>query len=237
VGADYPVEVPQSGAAPSVPKETVQVEALQMASSEEAEGVELEPIRPPEDGSAPHSGDRSAEGMEVAKALSQPNHSAAPAREAPPPSRQAMPPVVERIVEKMVDTLQAGAGQKRHEVSLQLHPPSLGKVHLTILVEDWKLQVALFTDNSQARDLVESNASHLRAALHQQGLELDRFSVEVRSGLAQTTTQQDWSGWREGFSAGPSFRGGQVGAQVAAAAAQPVSYARRDALARIDLFI
>jgi flagellar hook-length control protein FliK len=135
----------------------------------------------------------------------------------------------------MVEVVQAGGPQERHEISIQLNPPSLGKVQLTVLVEDSKLHVALFTTTSEARELVESNASELRAALNEQGLMLEQFSVGVRSELAHNMPNQEWLGWQESFASGRFFQA--PGAFSQEPAAEPRAYQRSSADSRIDLFI
>lgn len=233
VNIDSQEETLKTAPMPSTPKETVGVEAVKFVSLEEAQGAELEPVEPANGGSLLQSNDRSAESLELAKSLSQP-HSAS-AHETSAAGRPPAPPVVGRIVDKMVEVIQAGGPQERHEVSIQLNPPSLGKVQLTVLVEDSKLHVALFTTTSEARELVESNASQLRAALNEQGLMLEQFSVGVRSELAHNMPNQEWLGWQDNFGSGRFFQA--PGAVSQEPAAGPRAYQRSSADSRIDLFI
>ncbi len=234
VSVESSEEMPQATSLASKPKETVNVGTVEPIAQEESGEAEVKPIKPANDGSPAQTNDRSAEGMGVAKNVSQPQPGA-PTQETSAVNRPSTPPLVERIVQKVVDVVQAGGDQKRHEISLQLNPPSLGKVHLRVMVEDSKLHVVLFTTNNGARELVESNASQLKTALHQQGLMLEQFSVGVRSGLAHNMPQQDWFGWQEGFASGSRFQGAEAASNEPAA--EPWVNQRRDSVSRIDLFI
>jgi flagellar hook-length control protein FliK len=233
VNIDSQEETLKTAPMPSTPKETVNVETVKLVSLEETQEAELEPVKPATGGNLLQSNDRSAESLELAKSLSQP-HSAS-THETSAAGRPPAPPVVGRIVDKMVEVVQAGGPQERHEISIQLNPPSLGKVQLTVLVEDSKLHVALFTTTSEARELVESNASQLRAALNEQGLMLEQFSVGVRSELAHNMPNQEWLGWQESFASGRFFQA--PGAFSQEPAAEPRAYQRSSADSRIDLFI
>lgn len=222
-------EAPKVAPTPTMPKEAVEVEAAQLAKPDESNEPEVAPIKPASGGHALHSGERSVEGM-----AQQP--SSAPSADVSSANRPSAPPVVGRIVEKVVEVVQAGGPQGKHEVTIQLDPPSLGRVHLHMVVEDAKLHVALFTTTQEARDLVQSNVNQLKAALDQQGLGLEQFSVDVRSGLAQNTSQQDWAAWQDRGPTHSLF--GPQAAGPAGQALESMSYlGRRDALAQIDLFI
>jgi hypothetical protein len=73
--------------------------------------------------------------------------------------------------------------------------------------------------------------------LHQHGLALDQFSVEVQSGLAQNMAQQDWSAWLESFSHGSGFGASAADTSDGMPSAQPWLNRSPDALSTIDLFI
>jgi flagellar hook-length control protein FliK len=221
---------------PSTPKEAVEVEALRLASSEESTEVEIEPIKPLDEANVPQPDDRPPQGLEAARSLSQ-SHAMEYSSEASASGKLPPPPSVDRIVEKLVEVVQAGGPKERHEVFIQLDPPSLGRVRLKLLVEDSKLHVAIYTTTNEAKDLVEANASQLKTALHQHGLALDQFSVEVQSGLAQNMAQQDWSAWLESFSHGSGFGASAADTSDGMPSAQPWLNRSPDALSTIDLFI
>jgi flagellar hook-length control protein FliK len=233
---DGPEDTANTAPLPSTPKEAVEVEALRLASSEESTEVEIEPIKPLDEANVPQPDDRPPQGLEAARSLSQ-SHAMEYSSEASASGKLPSPPSVGRIVEKLVEVVQAGGPKERHEVSIQLDPPSLGRVHLKLLVEDSKLHVAIYTTTNEAKDLVEANASQLKTALHQHGLALDQFSVEVQSGLAQNMAQQDWSAWLESFSHGSGFGVSVAGTSDGMPSAQPWLNRSPDPLSTIDLFI
>ncbi len=219
---------------PSTPKEAVEVETLRLARAQEPQEAEVKPVQALEDDVAPSLDHRAAHTLEGAKAADA-SQGAPHIREGSSVSRPMGHPMIERLVQQVVETVQSGPIHDRNEVTLRLEPPSLGKLHLWVSMEDSKLQVTLYTTTTEAKDLVESNALQLKAALQQQGLELEQFSVEVRSGLAQNMAQQDWSGWLESFSGRPGAGRLEIGPNEPGVAA--LASARRESLSRIDLFV
>lgn len=238
IGGEASEESTQTAPLPSSPKEAVkvEVEALKLAPSKDAQEAEVEPVKPMGAPSSAQADDPSAGSLDVARSLSQ-AQSADYSRDVAAPARTAAPPSVERVVEKLVQVVQAGGPQERHEVTIQLDPPALGKVHLKVLVEDTKIHVALFTTTNEAKDLVDSHSSQLRSALHQHGLALEQFSVEVRSGLANNMGQHDLSSWLESFGWAPPSRPGDAAPFEMGASAESWNYFRTDAPYRVDLFV
>jgi len=80
-------------------------------------------------------------------------------------------------------------------LELQLEPAHLGKVHVSLQTDAAKqLQVHLTIEHAMSRQVIEQHIPQLRAALEQQGLSLDNFSLHTGS-QQQHAAQQNNSGW------------------------------------------
>ncbi|MBI3075664.1 MAG: flagellar hook-length control protein FliK [Deltaproteobacteria bacterium] len=80
-----------------------------------------------------------------------------------------------QVLERLVHTVREGKSQ----VTLQLHPESLGRLQLQITLEDQRLQTRIVTESPLVRDLITAQEPGLRDALRGQGLTLEGLSVQV----------------------------------------------------------
>ncbi len=80
-------------------------------------------------------------------------------------------------------------------VVLQLRPPSLGAVRMQLTTEGKAVSVRLSVENELVRGVVEQHLSQLRSVLLEEGFNLERFEVSVRS---QTGSDAWVSGHAEG---------------------------------------
>ncbi|MBN1916636.1 MAG: flagellar hook-length control protein FliK [Verrucomicrobia bacterium] len=78
-------------------------------------------------------------------------------------------------------------GQTR--VTLQLRPPSLGAVRMELVTEGRTVSARLAVESEQVRHAVEQHVSQLRSVLRNEGFNLDRFEVSVRS----QTDPESWA--------------------------------------------
>jgi len=82
-------------------------------------------------------------------------------------------------------------------IELQLEPAHLGKVHVSLQTDAAKqLQVHLTVEHAMSRQVIEQHIPQLRAALEQQGLSLDNFTLQTGS-QQQHAAQQNSSGWSD----------------------------------------
>jgi len=72
------------------------------------------------------------------------------------------------------------------EIMIQLKPPSLGRLKMSIENTTEGLKVSIITENQAARDMLLSNSGDLKAALMDQGLRLDKINVETQADFQQT---------------------------------------------------
>ncbi|QQK76375.1 flagellar hook-length control protein FliK [Salicibibacter cibarius] len=76
-------------------------------------------------------------------------------------------------------------GEGRQQLTIKLHPESLGRLDVQITRDNGVLQARLVTTTALARELVESQLPNLRHAFHQQQLPVERIVVdEARTEVA-----------------------------------------------------
>jgi flagellar hook-length control protein FliK len=105
-----------------------------------------------------------------------------------PLTRHQEAKLVQRVLRGM-EQLQDGGGQVR----LRLHPPELGSLQLTLRMEGSVMSASLDVENTVARDALLKNLPVLRERLAEQGMQIDRFDVQVDSQSLEYGSQQDTS--------------------------------------------
>ncbi|UCG33032.1 MAG: flagellar hook-length control protein FliK [Phycisphaerales bacterium] len=98
--------------------------------------------------------------------------------------------------EQVVRAARAQIGARHSQVDLQLEPPELGRVRISVRMNGSTIQMHVQTQTEQAHQLLNSRAAELRNTLQAQGLNLERVHIELRSpGQASSSHhQQDQSG-------------------------------------------
>jgi flagellar hook-length control protein FliK len=78
---------------------------------------------------------------------------------------------------------------------MQLHPPELGRMQVELRVTDRRIELDIRTETASARDLVADRGERLVAALHQHGIEVDRFDVTADAeGSGRDALQENQDG-------------------------------------------
>ena len=84
---------------------------------------------------------------------------------------------------------------------MQLKPPALGRLVLTIDNSGKNMKVNIVTENVAAREILISNSSELKSVLSNSGVTLERFDVDMNSGFRQSMAdakhQTDFSNKRQ----------------------------------------
>jgi len=83
--------------------------------------------------------------------------------------------VLHQVAERIAVGLQRGETR----LSMQIHPPSLGKISIDLSGKNNELRAVIFAETAQAKLLLESNLDQLRASLESQNLDVAKVSVEV----------------------------------------------------------
>lgn len=90
-----------------------------------------------------------------------------------------------------VQSIAHSAANGTTKLELQLEPAHLGKVHVTLQTDAAKqLQMHLTVESQMTRQVIEQHMPQLRAALEQQGLNLDNFTLSTGSQGQQHQQQQ-----------------------------------------------
>ncbi len=71
-------------------------------------------------------------------------------------------------------------------LKIQLKPPELGRLVMTIDNTGSTMKVGIITDNAAARDILTSNVSELRTLLSNSGVNLEKFEVDMNSNFRQS---------------------------------------------------
>ena len=109
--------------------------------------------------------------------------STAASRETTGSSRANLTPYQEsKLVQRVlrgIEQLGNGGGQVR----IRLHPPELGTLQMTLKFEATQVTAQFEVENRVARDALLGNSQVLKDRLKEQGLEVQKFEVEVRSDV------------------------------------------------------
>jgi flagellar hook-length control protein FliK len=71
-------------------------------------------------------------------------------------------------------------------LKIQLKPPELGRLVMTIDNTGSTMKVGIITDNAAAKDILTSNVSELRTLLSNSGVNLEKFEVDMNSNFRQS---------------------------------------------------
>lgn len=108
------------------------------------------------------------------------------AGELPPDLREGrlqLPPLIKQVAAGMRLVSRGG----RSEINLQLKPESLGRLSLTVAVENGLVTARLHAESRAVGQLIESSLGQLKQMLQEQGLRLERLEVAV----GESSVQQD----------------------------------------------
>ena len=93
-------------------------------------------------------------------------------------------------VDRVVGAVRLSAARGGMEVSLQLHPESLGEVRVQVRWEGGTLSARLEAATPAARDALEGGVQALRSALQEQGIPVERLLVGIQMDLGTSSRQQ-----------------------------------------------
>ena len=99
------------------------------------------------------------------------------------PSLNDLPSYVTHQVSK---SLVRAINQGENILRIQLKPPELGRLMMTIDNTGSTMKVSIMTDNQAAKEILVSNINDIRAALSNSGVTLDRFDVDMSSNFQQS---------------------------------------------------
>ncbi|MBI9085894.1 MAG: flagellar hook-length control protein FliK [Desulfobacterales bacterium] len=125
---------------------------------------------------------------------------------APAAPRSVQSNMVNQIVDRAVFLQRNG----QSEVRMDLKPEHLGRIQMKISTENQRVTVRMLAETPMAREIIEANLGQLRADLASQGLEVDRFDVDMFASDDSGRQDADTLGQRRGPS-GAATRRRQAG--------------------------
>jgi len=83
------------------------------------------------------------------------------------------------FMEKLVARVELARERGETQLSIQLKPEVLGKVHVEFVYREGTLSTRLVVENQEVRELLAAHLPALQETLSQQGLQLDSIAVDV----------------------------------------------------------
>ena len=124
---------------------------------------------------------------------------------ASPPGTRAVMAQMEQVafVQRVVRQARlVSQGRGAQEIRVELRPPELGSVRLTLSLENDQLQARVQVESNAAQEALERMAPRLRETLAGDGLELEKFDVDLRNSGGRQD-RPDAHGTRGGGGQGP----------------------------------
>lgn len=92
----------------------------------------------------------------------------------------------EHIVDQLGKQISRSVVRGDRIINLQLNPPELGTVKLTMEIKGNTLQLGIIAESSSVKEIMLANAHELKAALLDQGIRLDSLDVQVGQNFGRS---------------------------------------------------
>ena len=99
------------------------------------------------------------------------------------PAARTLPAYVTQQVGK---SIVRAVNQGENSLKIQLKPPELGRLLMTIDKTGNNMRVSILTENHAAREIITQNITELRTVLSNSGVNLERFEVDMSSDFRQS---------------------------------------------------
>jgi flagellar hook-length control protein FliK len=90
------------------------------------------------------------------------------------------------VTQQVSKSLVRAINQGENTLRIQLKPPELGRLMITIDNSGSNIKINIMTENHAARDILTSNVNELRTVLSNSGVNLERFDVDMNSNFRQS---------------------------------------------------
>ncbi len=104
----------------------------------------------------------------------------------------------DQVVIQIADKLQPQLGRGFQQATIDLEPPSLGRLHIRLVFEDSVLSAQVQARNGMVSEIVRGNLAQLRNALSEHGIQIDNFQV-MSNNSGQQDGWQNFSDWDQDF--------------------------------------
>ncbi|WP_022664716.1 flagellar hook-length control protein FliK [Desulfospira joergensenii] len=90
------------------------------------------------------------------------------------------------VTQQVSKSLVKAINQGESSLKIQLNPPELGRLVMTIDNTGNSMKVSILTENQSAKDILVGNAGELKTVLTSSGISLDQFDVDMSSNFRQS---------------------------------------------------
>ncbi|MEZ6192795.1 MAG: flagellar hook-length control protein FliK [Phycisphaerales bacterium] len=104
--------------------------------------------------------------------------------------------------------LQNAVHQKGGAVTLRLTPPEMGTVRIQLQIQNGTVNAQFHAETESTRTMLNQQLSHLRTALENQGLSVDRLGVQTMQNSSGSNLQNESESGRDGQANDGRSRGG-----------------------------
>lgn len=99
-------------------------------------------------------------------------------------------PTPENILKQLADYVKVNAGKELTEMEMQLHPASLGNVHISIANRGGTISAQITTQNESVKEVIEAQIVNLKSNLEEQGIKVEAVEVSVASHQMEKNLEQ-----------------------------------------------
>ena len=96
----------------------------------------------------------------------------------------------EQIMKQILDFMKIRTGGQLSEIEMQLHPASLGTVHVSLAAKNGMVTAQFTAQNEMVKDAIEGQIMILRENLEQQGIKVEAVEVTVASHEFERNLEQ-----------------------------------------------
>lgn len=82
---------------------------------------------------------------------------------------------LEQIIQETGNLLEKGG-----KIQLILHPPSLGKINMEVIVRNNRVELLMMVNNTEVQQVLQASSDQLKNALQNQGFQFDQMSVSLK---------------------------------------------------------
>ncbi len=99
------------------------------------------------------------------------------------------------VIRQVVDGVSSSIAKDAGRIRIELTPPSLGTLNMDLVVTQDRVRMVILADNSDTRNLLQSNMDQLKTTLQQQGLKIDGIDVSVQGRFLGQSGGQSAGNW------------------------------------------
>lgn len=113
-------------------------------------------------------------------------------KETKPAANQTPAPIVNKdVFERLGESIRLSVKENGGEVRITLKPESLGELRIKMNVENSAVRAEIVVDSHAVKAVLETDSTALRDAFNQQGLTLDKYTIEVSGANSSALNTED----------------------------------------------